>query len=241
MHVPESPPSTAGAAGYAAAGPVRPTPGIALTITDRRTTDLRDHQSTRQTGQRSEDGRRLEPKRLYRLLHGHAAGHGNDHAFACMITSLCTGGGALPDWLGLEPAAFACLLRYHFPRLDLGRLPVVGRSADLQRADEIIELVALMLRDKAGDSPSEVWMAHVVAAGCLASDHLWQDLGLWERPELTALMRRNFPALAARNVKDMKWKRFLYKQLCEAEGIYTCRVPSCEVCTDYHACFGPEN
>jgi len=32
-------------------------------------------------------------------------------------------------------------------------------------------------------------------------------------------MRRNFPPLAARNRKDMKWKRFLYKQLCEAEGI----------------------
>jgi nitrogen fixation protein NifQ len=103
------------------------------------------------------------------------------------------------------------------------------------------ELVELMLMDKAGDSPSEVWMAHVVAAGCMASDHLWQDLGLWRRADLTALMRRNFPALAARNVKDMKWKRFLYKQLCEAEGIYTCRAPSCEVCTDYHACFGPEN
>ena len=84
-------------------------------------------------------------------------------------------------------------------------------------------------------------MAHVVAAGCMASDHLWQDLGLWRRADLTALMRRNFPALAARNVKDMKWKRFLYKQLCEAEGIYVCRAPSCEVCSDYHACFGPED
>lgn len=83
-------------------------------------------------------------------------------------------------------------------------------------------------------------MAHVIAAGCMASDHLWHDLGLWQRADLTALMRRNFPSLAARNVRDMKWKRFLYKQLCEAEGIYTCRAPSCEVCTDYHACFGPE-
>ena len=82
-------------------------------------------------------------------------------------------------------------------------------------------------------------MAHVVAVGCMGQDHLWQDLGLTDRSELNALMRRNFPSLAARNVKDMKWKRFLYKQLCEAEGIYACRAPSCEVCTDYHVCFGP--
>lgn len=80
-------------------------------------------------------------------------------------------------------------------------------------------------------------MAHVIAAGCLADDHLWSDLGLWQRADLTDLMRRNFPALAARNTKDMKWKRFLYKQLCDAEGIYLCRAPSCSVCSDYDACF----
>lgn len=176
-------------------------------------------------------------RRFWHQLTERAVGHHNDHAFACMIGSLLGGGGALPDWLGLEPAAFRCLMDYHFPGLDLGALPAVGRTADPRRDDERDELVRLMLMDRAGESPSEVWMAHVVAAGCMGSNHLWEDLGLWERPELTALMRRNFPALAARNVRDMKWKRFLYKQLCEAEGIYTCRAPSCEVCKDYHDCF----
>ncbi len=170
----------------------------------------------------------------------YATGGPNDRAFACMIATLCTGGGALPDWLGLDPAAFGCLLVHHFPGFRLDTPPCPGRVPDPARSEERRELVELMLMDKAGDSPSEVWMAHVVAAGCMGSDHLWQDLGLWRRADLSALMRRNFPALAARNVKDMKWKRFLYKQLCEAEGIYACRAPSCEVCIDYHACFGPE-
>jgi nitrogen fixation protein NifQ len=177
---------------------------------------------------------------LYGRLAQYAAGHGNDHALACMIASLCNGVGALPDWLGLEPPAFHCLLRHHFPGFDIGDQPEIGRPLSTRRGDERHELVDLMLRDKAGDCPSEVWMAHIVAVGCMANDHLWQDLGLWERGELTALMRRNFPPLAARNVKDMKWKKFLYKQLCEAEGIYACRAPSCEVCVDYRACFGPE-
>jgi nitrogen fixation protein NifQ len=83
-------------------------------------------------------------------------------------------------------------------------------------------------------------MAQVVAAACMGQDHLWQDLGLLNRTELNALMQRNFPALAARNVKDMKWKRFLYRQLCEMEGIQACRAPSCEICTDYAHCFGPD-
>lgn len=81
-------------------------------------------------------------------------------------------------------------------------------------------------------------MADIVSAGCQGSDHLWQDLGLWNRAELTALMRDSFAPLAARNDKDMKWKKFLYRQLCAAEGLYICRSPSCETCVDYRECFG---
>jgi len=175
---------------------------------------------------------------LYRALMSRAAGGSNDHVFACMIASWQTGEGSMPDWLGLSPAAFRCLMEHHFQNSGTEAIVPLGRETPEARLDEVEELVRLMLIDKAGESPSKVWMAHVVAAGCMATDHLWQDLGLWSRKDLTALMRRNFPALAALNVKDMKWKRFLYKQLCEAEGIYSCRVPSCEVCTDYHVCFG---
>ncbi|MEZ5542388.1 MAG: nitrogen fixation protein NifQ [Pseudomonadota bacterium] len=39
---------------------------------------------------------------------------------------------------------------------------------------------------------------------------------------------------------DLKWKKFLYKQLSMTEGVYTCRAPTCQVCTDYGAYFGPE-
>lgn len=83
-------------------------------------------------------------------------------------------------------------------------------------------------------------MAEILVAGCLGDDHLWQDLGLWSRQELSGLIAHNFPAIAARNSRDMKWKKFLYKQLCEAEGIYVCRAPSCDVCIDYPKCFGSE-
>jgi nitrogen fixation protein NifQ len=184
------------------------------------------------------DDARDVPDRFSRLMQ-HAAGRGNDRAFACMIASRCSGLGALPDWLGLEPAAFGCLMRWHFPGVELGGAVATGARLAPERLDEVADLVRILLMDKAGDSPSEVWMAHVVAVGCCGDDHLWQDLGLWDRSELTALMQRNFPGLAARNIKDMKWKRFLYKQLCESEGIYTCRAPSCGECVDYHACFGP--
>lgn len=177
---------------------------------------------------------------LYRALMSKTAGDGNDHLIACMVASWQADEGSMPDCLGLSPAAFLRLMEHHFPNAVSKDFVWTGRRLPEDRLDEIKELAQLMLSNRAGKSPSEVWMASIVAAGCMASDHLWHDLGLWSRDDLTTLMRRNFPTLAARNLRDMKWKRFLYKQLCEAEDIYSCRAPSCETCTDYHVCFGTD-
>ncbi|MBK5931551.1 nitrogen fixation protein NifQ [Halochromatium salexigens] len=191
-------------------------------------------------------------------LLAHAAGRRNDESLASMLASQCVGLGAMPNWLGLAPETFEDLIAYHFPALQQSALPRPQRQLDPERADERDELVRLLLkpwnersdriRERSKPSissidpqPSQGWMAQIIAAGCMGSDHLWQDLGLCKRVELSQLMEYNFPALAKQNRHDMKWKRFLYKQLCEAEGIYTCRSPSCEVCVDYHACFGAEN
>lgn len=180
--------------------------------------------------------------RVFARLMARATGAGNDRALACMIATRAVGGGALPAWLGLAPAAFAALIDHHFPGVSPDVLGAVDGGPPLSdsRRGEREELLALLLDHRAGESLSEVWIAEIITAGCMGGDHLWQDLGLWERAELTGLMRHNFPDLAARNDRDMKWKRFLYKQLCVAEGIVVCRAPSCEQCVDYHACFGPE-
>lgn len=176
---------------------------------------------------------------IYERLMSAADGDRNHDALAKMYASWSLGEGALPDWLGLTPEAFRTMMGYHFPglRFDDARC---GSPLPAARGDEIADLATLVRGALAGADVSEGWIADILIAGCLASDHLWQDLGLWSRTDLSALMRRNFPQLAARNVKDMKWKKFLYKQLCDAEGIYTCRAPSCEQCADYAACFGPE-
>lgn len=169
-----------------------------------------------------------------------ARGHGNDAALAGMVLNARYGRSALGGWLGLSAGEFARLMRRHFPGV---RIPTGLRSGNPRppaRSLEWQELRHLLRRHRAGQDASELFMADIVCSGCLGSDHLWEDLGLFSRKELSALMARNFPALAERNVRDMKWKKFLYKQLCLAEGIYICRAPSCEVCTEYNVCFGPE-
>jgi nitrogen fixation protein NifQ len=72
-------------------------------------------------------------------------------------------------------------------------------------------------------------------------DHLWQDLGLFDRSELNRLLARHFPSLHAGNTANMKWKKYFYRKLCEAEGFVLCTAPSCAQCTDFAACFGAED
>ncbi len=123
-----------------------------------------------------------------------------------------------------------------------GAAPEIA-AREASRYDELDDLVVLLVEHGAADagSPDELRaMARTVALACLGDNHLWQDLRLASRSELSALMARWFPALAARNTRDMKWKKFLYKQLCEREEVFICRSPSCAICCDYAKCFGPE-
>jgi nitrogen fixation protein NifQ len=175
---------------------------------------------------------------LYAELMAHAAGLPNDELFAQMIAGQMGGSGALPPGLGLGEAEFAALLSRHFPGMRL----VVRHAQQVTdpRALERDDVLALLLEHRAFRDGSEEWMAEIVTAACMASDHLWRDLGLWSREHLSRLMTQNFPTLAVRNAHDMKWKKFIYKQLCEKEGINACRAPSCEYCVDYLTCFGPE-
>lgn len=165
----------------------------------------------------------------------------NSEWLACMLASWCAGQGVLPDYLGLAPEQFSQLQSRFFPGVGLPTLAPSGSTLDYSRMLEKEDLVNLLKHYAQADTPETDWLIAIIVAGCLGSDHLWQDLGLWSRQQLSAMLKHNFPELAAKNNKDMKWKKFLYKQLCEEEGIYVCRAPSCEVCIDYPKCFGAED
>lgn len=123
-------------------------------------------------------------------------------------------------------------------------LPSVIVARRATRDDEVADLVALLKdhADPLAGAPSEIdEVVLTVAVACLGDNHLWQDLQFGSRAELSALMRRWFPTLVEKNHADMKWKKFLYKQLCEREDIFVCKSPSCAVCSDHAQCFGPED
>jgi nitrogen fixation protein NifQ len=164
----------------------------------------------------------------------------NHEWLACMLASWCAGQGVLPDCLGLETGQFNVLTEHFFPGCRLPTQAASGSKLDFNRMLERDDLVNLLKQFSKPGILETDWIIGVIVAGCLGSDHLWQDLGLWSRSQLSAMLQYNFPELAAKNDKDMKWKKFLYKQLCEAEGLYLCRAPSCSVCIDYPKCYGSE-
>ncbi|MBI5164018.1 MAG: nitrogen fixation protein NifQ, partial [Magnetospirillum sp.] len=142
------------------------------------------------------------------LMAGAAAGDGFDrHLLACALAiALAEPGKALAEGLGLSAAQLAALIGRHFPHAaDLLRGCGDGAApASIEEPD----LRTLLLDHAGGDGPETEWLAAIVARRSLNTNHLWQDLGLPGRADLSALMRRHFAPLAAKNDRDMKWKKF---------------------------------
>ncbi|MGA2192099.1 MAG: nitrogen fixation protein NifQ [Nitrospirota bacterium] len=108
------------------------------------------------------------------------------------------------------------------------------------RQEEFEDLLGLLLDNVSGPDAETDMVARWMAVSCLGENHLWQDMGLPHRGALSSLMETYFKPLFDMNVKDMKWKKFFYKQICERGGFHLCKSPSCGVCIDYDRCFGPE-
>jgi nitrogen fixation protein NifQ len=139
---------------------------------------------------------------------------------------------------GLGSRRFASLVERLFPGADPGQPPP---PPSLFPAVEYGDLMCLLLEHRCRKGEETELVAHAVAIACLGANHLWEDMHLHSRAELSALIRGYFGPLAALNVRDMKWKNFFYKQICAREGYHACRAPRCEDCCDQARCFGPED
>jgi len=165
-----------------------------------------------------------------------------------ILESYQTGKTALPLYMGLNQNGYDALLLAMGIELAMG-LESVPFSREVEeklrlrlelmnmRIGELEELEKLLVESLEPSIAFGNEMVTVLASACLGSQHLWRDLGMPERPRLTALFRDYFPLLHAKNVNNMRWKRFLYRQLCENGGDYVCRSPSCEECASYSECF----
>jgi nitrogen fixation protein NifQ len=142
---------------------------------------------------------------------------------------------------GLDEAATCQLLDTHFPGASTALTHrCLQQPLEFSEALELDDLVTLLVDHRTIADDDSRALAHAIATACLCSDHLWQDMNLPARSVLSDLLHGFYTSLAVRNRQDMKWKKFLYLQLCERAEIRVCKSPSCGVCADYALCFGPE-
>ena len=117
---------------------------------------------------------------LYLPCSSRVGGDPNRALLANLLAGQAAGCGCLPADLGLGKAVFSHLLATYFPGNAF-----VGTARPLETIPEWEDLQKLLLEHRARRSPSELLIASIVASACCGRDHLWQDLGLRKRDELS--------------------------------------------------------
>jgi nitrogen fixation protein NifQ len=142
--------------------------------------------------------------------------------------------------LGLSAEQIVLLYGRHFGAMQPPRASLVIRSEE--QAGFVSALAAFLLshvrESGAADVADAECLASIITHACLRPDHLWRDLGLGGRDEVTDMLSRYFPALVARNVDGMRWKKFLARELALSLGRAPQPAPGCPGCEDFGFCFG---
>jgi nitrogen fixation protein NifQ len=146
-------------------------------------------------------------------------------------------GESIADRLGVDPDGFAALTQY----LGIEGLVEGAGQRNSDPEEEELMVRTLLLQNCSDAGPVAHWLACIIARRALESSHLWEDLGLAMRTDLSKLLLRHFPDLAEKNTRNMRWKKFLYRALCEAEGFSMCPSPTCDSCAEFHICFDDES
>jgi len=146
-------------------------------------------------------------------------------------------GRALTSAAGLAPEQLNELVAQIFPSAALWRFFAAG---EVERSADEACLLDLLTSCTTSRTVFEARLAAMIARRAQRPNHLWQDLGLHSRRDLSELMTRHFKPLAMRNKQDMKWKKFFYRVICADAAYALCTAPSCGECDDFDHCFGEE-
>jgi nitrogen fixation protein NifQ len=164
------------------------------------------------------------------------------HLFACLIAVAAQDPYDTAAALGLNNGDLNSLLAEIFPGTGRSLFEKHGtpaKHAPPERNQDILSILLSHVPTETGERHrhNAERLAYVIATRAALPGHLWVAMGLFERPELSAAIRRHLPSLAAANHQNMRWKRYLYKQVCDRNGGTMCKAPNCGVCSDYALCF----
>ncbi len=162
------------------------------------------------------------------------------HVLASILAVAATEGGAIAERAGLTNDDLLTLVEQQFPAATC--IAASWCAQDDRAEDEETAMVRdLLLANRSTEGEIGRWLSAMVARRAMEPNHLWEDLGLRDRDELTRLLERHFYPIACRNTKNMKWKRFFYRSMCEDDGFVMCSTPVCTQCADFDRCYGDES
>ena len=165
------------------------------------------------------------------------------HVLVCLFAigvAERTSGSSLAEALGISGKILRGVIDQYFPGA-MDSLEAFGLDSTILVEEEEQSLRRLLQRSRSTSAPLSSLLAILVARRAMRPNHLWQDLGLTNRSELSALMKRHFAPLALRNKNDMKWKKFFYRMICRDSSARRCVAPCCSECSDFNGCFGDES
>jgi nitrogen fixation protein NifQ len=143
--------------------------------------------------------------------------------------------------LGLQPREWRALLARHFKHAAVPALPLaVSNSTNANEHTNFVHTLHTLLFTHTSaivHADDAHCLATIIAHACLRPDHLWRDLGLAGRDEVTWMLTRYFPTLVALNVANLRWKKFLAAQRALSLGLEPGPAPGCPGCEDYGHCF----
>ncbi|MDE1182310.1 nitrogen fixation protein NifQ [Paraburkholderia sp.] len=175
-----------------------------------------------------------------------ASAHACSHAFdAWLFARLVAAREVFGElaWLGLSDQQTAALFARHFPAIRAPSLTVTGAFPLTVQHTAHATFISSMKRllqthtSAAVDPADADCLASIIAHACLRPDHLWRDLGLRGRDDVTQMLDRYVPSLVARNVDNLRWKKLLARELALSLGETPGPAPGCPGCEDFSFCF----
>ncbi|MGE8658076.1 MAG: nitrogen fixation protein NifQ [Achromobacter sp.] len=149
---------------------------------------------------------------------------------------------------GLSPTELAEVMANLFPGVQAGSTPACADlRAQLLAYDarglaspqpDFTRLLRVLLEACSAQATTTAWVTSVLTHACLRPDHLWRDLGLGGREDITALLTRHYPDLVARNTRNLRWKQFLAYAAFAHAGLPPQAAPGCGACEDHAFCYG---
>jgi nitrogen fixation protein NifQ len=190
----------------------------------------------------------MDPEETYAWLVGPPRRRPSDHFDVHALASIFTVGlletergqaASLNEALGLSFDEAVAAIVAHFPHALMEIGPAL-RDEPVERSEIEACLLDLLWRSAGGDSELRGRLAKILARRSQRPNRFWQDLGLRNRGELSTLMSRHFPRLAPGNLRDIRWKKYLYQRICREPDYALCNRLSCLQCEDFFDCFGED-